>query len=125
MKPKTVLVVEDDLTIRRALTRMLRLAGWLVIPAADGTTGLELFESYPTSVIVTDIMMPDGLNGLQMMARIRGIDPQVPFVVLTAHATAETRDAALRAGAGACLQKPVEIGVLLDALDRALASRRD
>ena len=123
MKPKLILIVEDDQAVRQGLAQALRLEGWQVVEAADGTTGFELFHTYPTSIVVTDLMMLPGPNGLQMMAKIRDLDPQVPFVVLTAHATPETRDTAMRAGADAVLQKPVEVKELLRVIDRALKSR--
>lgn len=120
MEKKTILIMEDDTVVREALAESLHLAGWQVVAAADGREGVELFQSTRTAIVLSDLLMPPGPNGLQAMAKIRDVDPQVPFVVLTAYASAETHKAAMEAGAAAVLQKPIEVRDLVAVIHRAL-----
>lgn len=124
MNEKTILVMEDEAGVREALAELLRLAGWQVVTAADGHEGQKCFAAGPTNIIVSDLVMPPGPNGLQAMATIRMVDPKVPFIILTAYASAETQKAARDAGATAVLQKPIEIIDLVAVIDRAIANRK-
>ncbi len=104
----TVLVIDDDESIRLALAEILELSGYHVAVAADGPEGVELLEvGLEPNAIVLDLMMPR-MNGWEFLHRLRS-DPKfqdVPVVVTSAVAS-ESPD-----GADACLQKPFDVSQL-------------
>lgn len=85
---------------------MITSAGWSVVEAESGPRALEILENDPPDIVFLDLLMP-GMRGVDVLreARDRGID--VPIVVLTADAQAETRSACSRLGVAAYLNKPV------------------
>lgn len=100
-----ILLVEDDLDTRMALTCRLNLAGYQVTQAADGETALELLEQETFDLVLTDIVM-GGIDGIEVLHKAR-LKPYPPAVVLlTGHGTLDTCIAAVRAGAYDYLMKP-------------------
>ena len=68
---KRVLVVDDDATLRMALTRYLEKRGYVVQNVRSGTEALETFEQDPPDLVVSDVMMPGGVSGLDLAREIR------------------------------------------------------
>ena len=88
--PKTILVIDDDDLIRALVVRALERAGYAVVTAGAGPSGIDLFRSSNPSLIVLDIAMPD-MTGFEVASTIRTIEasenrPHTPIVVLTAYA---------------------------------------
>ena len=114
----TVYVVDDDDSVRKALTRMFRSLGWRVESFSSGTEflGAELSDR---ACLVVDVRMP-GLSGLDVQAElgVRCID--MPVIFMTAHAETQTRDKAMEAGAVAFLHKPVAEQTLVETVREAL-----
>jgi len=119
---RRVLVVDDDPALLAAVSRGLELAGgYVVITAADGTSGLESFMVERPDCGVIDIRMP-GLNGYQVVRALRG-DPetaQTPLVILSALVQDHEQLAGLLTGADAYLIKPLKIADLVQAIERAV-----
>jgi len=114
----TILVVEDDLTVREALTRDLRAEGFEVLSAADGVSGLQAARDVSPDLVLLDLMLP-GLDGLSVCRAIRrGSD--VPIIVLTARGTEMDRIAGLEMGADDYVVKPFSTGELLARIRAAL-----
>ena len=101
---KRVLVVEDDPDVRRTLERVLSLAGFTVLLAADGRTGLRAVHTEKPDVLVLDIGLP-GLDGWQVLDRVRDLS-DLPVLLLTAHGLEAEKVRGLRAGADDYLTKP-------------------
>lgn len=99
-----VLVVDDDASLRRALTVGLQASGHEVRTAADGTQGLSLAAATPPDVIVLDLGLPD-LDGQTVCRRIRQWS-QVPIIILSASGSEERKVAALDEGANDFVTKP-------------------
>ncbi|HZY18923.1 MAG TPA: protein kinase [Ramlibacter sp.] len=112
-----VLVVEDDEAIRANVTRLLRLEGYEVLAAPDGTTGLAVLREQRPDLVVSDIGMP-GLDGFALLEAIRG-DPALaatPVLLLTALDDRASMRRGMTAGADDYLAKPFTRIELLDAL---------
>ena len=112
---RPVLIVDDDVDIREALSDVLEDRGFAVVTAANGLDALRLIRSMalPPSVILLDLMMPI-MDGWQFRAA-QLADPDlgpIPVVVLSAVNDGE------RVSAGAYLRKPVQLKTLLDAVNR-------
>lgn len=107
MTPKRVLVADDSEAIREMLGSFLANLGYHTDLAVDGQAALDLFQAHPYDVIICDLQMPR-LYGLDVLAQIKTLDPEVQVIILTGHATMETAIKALRLGAYEYQFKPVE-----------------
>ena len=119
--PGGVLVADDDATARSALVEMLRDEGYTVRSAADGFKALGQVDDWTPDVVLTDVQMP-GLDGIELMRRLRERFEGIGVVVMTAHGSVEKAVAAMREGADDYLIKPLDFEELLMVLRRVLAS---
>lgn len=119
----TVLVVDDERKMRRVLQIIMEQMGVSSMAAESGEQALQLFASEKIDLILTDLRMA-GMNGVELLERIRQIDPDVPVVVLTAHGTVQTAVAAMKLGAFDYLQKPFDVGAVEVVIRNALEMRR-
>ena len=117
----TILIVDDDRSLRDALRRTLTLSGYDVKAAEGGVQGLELVAEAAPDAIVLDIGMPD-VDGLEVCRRLRAAGDRVPILMLTARDAVEDRIEGLDAGADDYLVKPFDNGELKARL-RALLRR--
>lgn len=117
MKDGRVLVVDDELQIRRALTRALTGHGYQVELAEDGAAALDLLATRSVDVMVLDLMMP-GIDGFEVLREVRTWS-QVPIIVLSARGEEPDKVAALDMGADDYLTKPFGIEELLARLRAA------
>ncbi len=107
-----VLVVDDDEEIRASLRRGLAFEGFRVTLAADGEEALRAIQDERPDLAVLDIMMP-GLDGLEVVRRLRLADEQLPVIMLTARDAVPDRVTGLEAGADDYLVKPFAFSELL------------
>ncbi len=115
----TVLVVDDDESIRVALERALRLEGFAVQSAAGGLEALDLVDHDPPAVMVLDVTMPD-ISGVTVTARLRERGVDVPICILSARDEVHDRVAGLQAGADDYVVKPFELEELIARLHALL-----
>lgn len=118
--PVSVLVVEDDATIRRAVQLALERYGYRVDVAADGLSGLEAFRAGGYDLLILDVMLPE-LDGIGLCHRIRE-ESLVPVLMMSARGDALDVVAGLEAGADDYVIKPVDTAVLVARI-RALLRR--
>ncbi|MEW9513030.1 two-component system response regulator CseB [Streptomyces bacillaris] len=118
--PVSVLVVEDDATIRRAVQLALERYGYRVDVAADGLDGLEAFRAGTHDLLILDVMLP-ALDGIGLCHRIRE-ESLVPVLMMSARGDALDVVAGLEAGADDYVVKPVDTAVLVARI-RALLRR--
>jgi DNA-binding response OmpR family regulator len=104
IKKKTILVVDDEETIREVVRRYLERDGFLVQEAADGFAALDAIRTEPPDLIVLDLMLP-GIDGLSLTQHIRQ-DRQIPIIMLTAKGEANDRIRGLDIGADDYMAKP-------------------
>jgi two-component system response regulator AtoC len=116
---KTILIIEDDDSLRESLEMFLEERGYSVFSAATGHEGLALWEEHSPQVIILDIKLPD-LSGLDMLPRITSQDPDVKVIVVTAFHDMETTIEAMRLGAYDYIRKPLKTKELDEALNVAL-----
>lgn len=112
-----ILVVDDDDALRDAISMILETAGHCVKLAPGGREALELMEQQPFNLVITDLRMSP-MDGLELLARIRTINPQLPVLLMTAFGDVDKAVAAMRGGACEFLMKPFESSVLLENVRR-------
>jgi two-component system nitrogen regulation response regulator NtrX len=116
------LVVDDEGGIRGALVQVFEYEGHDVRAAEDGPDGIALAQEFRPDVIFLDVKMP-GLDGLDVLARLREDDPSALVVMISGHGTIDTAVEATRKGAYDFLEKPLDTDRLLVTLRRALELR--
>ncbi len=114
-----VLVVDDDQALLEALLQAVELMGYEALGECDPLQGLELVGSWDPDVAIFDLKMP-GLNGLELLQRALQVQPELPVLLLTAHATIETAVQAVREGAYDFLEKPFDLNKIELTLQKAL-----
>ncbi len=119
---RRVLVVDDEETIRLALSRFLRLRGYEVEVAGSGAAALAALAHRKFALMVCDLRMP-GMSGIEMLPHALAIDADLGVLMLTADNDAGSATLALAAGAMDYLTKPVELPNLQKAVDQALQRR--
>tara|TARA_B110000902_G_scaffold5355_1_gene6310 strand:+ start:547 stop:1917 length:1371 start_codon:yes stop_codon:yes gene_type:complete len=119
----TVLVADDDRTIRTVLTQALTRAGCKVHATSSLTTLMRWVAEGKGDVVITDVVMPDG-NGLEMLPKIAEDRPGLPVIVISAQNTIMTAIKAAEAEAYDYLPKPFDLPDLMKRTARALESRR-
>jgi two-component system nitrogen regulation response regulator GlnG len=115
----TVLIADDDRSIRTVLTQALGRSGYQVRTTASAATLWRWVEDGEGDVVITDVIMPDE-NGLDLIPRIRRIRPELPVIVMSAQSNLSTAVQATQRGAFDYLPKPFDLGDLLAVVDRAL-----
>ena len=117
-----IAIVEDDGLVRRAMERLLRAAGYRVVSYASGADFLHSLHDRRPACVVMDLGMPVG-TGFDVLTLLRREPGRTPVVVTTADDSPQTRAHVIVLGASACLDKPVDDTVLLDAISAALQPR--
>jgi len=118
-----VLVVDDNEVFRRPLQRALEAAGFEVVAVSSAEDALEVLHASTVDVLLTDHRLP-GMDGVQLITRIKATHPALAIIVMTAYGTIESAVEARRAGADDYLEKPFEMPDLLRALHRALDQQK-
>ncbi|MFZ2208427.1 MAG: sigma-54 dependent transcriptional regulator [Porticoccaceae bacterium] len=126
MTDGSILVVEDDPTLREALCETLALAGYPVLAADDGAAALAVLARQPrqVSMILSDVQMAP-LDGHALLQRVRGVHPELPVVLMTAYGTIEKAVTAMRDGASDYLVKPFDAQALIATVRRFFAPVSD
>jgi DNA-binding NtrC family response regulator len=119
---RRLLVVEDEPLLRVGLSDALRKEGWTVDVAADGEQGLSLFEKHLHEVVIADLVMPK-LQGIDLLRRLKVIQPETTVVIMTAHGSVERAVDAMREGAADFVTKPFSMAQLLVRLDNVCSAR--
>lgn len=113
----TILIIEDNASLRRNITQMLSLEGYHMLSAANGATGLQQAFEHKPGLILCDIMMP-GMDGYEVLARVRAeaSTASIPFIFLTAKGDMPELRLGMSLGADDYLPKPVARLDLLEAV---------
>lgn len=120
--PKSILIVEDEDTLRESLKRIFVRDDYSVDTAESAEKALTLLESNIYDIIVSDIILP-GADGIEMLTRIRQEIPDQLFIVMTAYASIDTAIKAIRAGAYDYIMKPVMHEEIKQVVGNALRQR--
>jgi len=116
MKPRVVLIVEDDVAVSRALSRLVRTLG---LPVCAFRSGEDLLASNVlevSAVLLLDLNLP-GIGGAELISALMAREPDLRIVVMTGRDVGGAREACLEAGAATYVQKPISLSDLAAVLD--------
>jgi DNA-binding NtrC family response regulator len=125
MKPSdiSILIVDDEASIRDALTKWFELDGYRVSSAEDANSALLKLQEGPWDIVMLDIKMP-GIDGLELQRRIKKIDKNIITIIITAFAAVDTSIQALKEGAFDYVVKPVDPDDMSHLIRNAVEQRR-
>jgi two-component system nitrogen regulation response regulator NtrX len=112
MSGETILIVDDEESVRKSLADVMRDEGYDVVTAASGREGIELLSETQPSLTLLDIAMPD-MDGIEVLRRFREMRPDMPVVMVTGHGTIETAVKTTKMGAYDFMVKPPELAHLI------------
>src|SRR4051812_13579219 len=118
MSGSTVLIVDDERTLARAVKAFLGEAGYEAEVAGDAEQAIELLLRLRPDVIFTDVRLP-GMSGIDLLRRVKEFDPSIPVIIMTAYGTIEGAVEAVKLGAFDYMKKPVDLEELKLLADRA------
>ena len=118
-----VLVIEDEPLLRISIRDALQKEGWTVDVAEDGAQGIVLFERFLHEFVLTDLVMPR-FDGMEVLRRVKKIQPATTVVIITAHGTVEKAVEAMREGAVDFFTKPFSMAQLFVRLSNICSFRR-
>lgn len=106
-----ILIIDDEEHMCWALERAMRQEGYQAISTTRGSKGLELIKEHAPTLVILDLKMPE-MDGLEVLKKIRELNPRLPVVMLTAHGSIETAIEAMKLGASDYLTKPFDLDEL-------------
>ena len=119
---RRILVVDDEEDVRETLSNVLKSLSYEPYTAASGPEALEIIKNTSIDVVLSDLYMPE-MDGIELLKRIRTIDPKMVFLMITAHPTIETAVEAIKKGAYDYLTKPFHIEEVRLKINRALEKK--
>ena len=119
----TILYVEDNIDNRTLVRRILMAEGYNLLEAVNATEALEILNDTQPDLILMDINMPD-MDGYTLTAKIKGIPglESIPIIALTANVMRGDREKSLEAGCDGYIQKPIDIDLISEQIERFLRS---
>ena len=118
MKILSILVVDDDPVIRRLLEQRLARENYKVQVAEDGYIAEKLLKTNHFDVVLTDLMMPGDIGGIEVLEIAKDIDDNIEVVLITAHSSIDTAVDAMKKGAADYLEKPINFDELFLRIDK-------
>jgi DNA-binding response OmpR family regulator len=117
-----ILLAEDDRAVRAGLTQVLEGDGYEVLPAADGLDAVEVFSQGEPDLVIVDLGLPRK-NGWAVFEAMEAMHPMIPCIIITARPNQQR--CALGHGVDVLMEKPLDMEVLLETVDRLLAEPRN
>jgi DNA-binding NtrC family response regulator len=118
MNTMKILVADDDPVIRKLFEKRLTREGYEVMVAADGTEAARLLDSMPFDVVITDLVMPGEIGGIELLNLAKEKNIEIDVIVITAHSSVDTAVDAMKKGAVDYLEKPVNFDELFLRLEK-------
>lgn len=119
MSPVTILYIEDNQDNRTLIRRILTFEGFQILEAGNAQEGLEILATTKPDLILMDINIPD-IDGYELTSKIRSLTgyDEIPIIALTANVMRGDRERSLEAGCNGYIQKPVDIDLLSQQIER-------
>jgi two-component system chemotaxis response regulator CheY len=114
-----ILLVDDSGLARRSTRRVLEQAGYSVVEAEDGLSALERFALEKPDLVLLDLVMT-GMYGLDVLAKLRELDPAARFIVMTADIQTSSRELVQSAGAAGFLNNPPPAASVVEMVEKVL-----
>ena len=118
-----ILVIDDEAGNRDSMRRTLEYEGYQFVGASTGPEGLALIESDPPDLVFLDIKMP-GMDGLEVLERIKSSHPMLPVVMVSGHGSVQTAFEARDRGASGFIEKPFSEAILIERVQKELSEHR-
>ena len=115
----SILIIDDEKSIRKTLNEILSFEGYKIEEAADGEEGLKKFKEKNFDIVLCDIKMPK-LDGIEFLERAREINDEVPIIIISGHGNIETAVEAVKKGAYDYISKPPDLNRMLITLRNAM-----
>ena len=115
----SVLIIDDEKSIRKTLTEILRYEGYKIDEASDGEEGLAKFKEKTYDLVLCDIKMPK-LDGIEFLEKAKEINNEVPIIIISGHGNIETAVEAVKKGAYDYISKPPDLSRMLITLRNAM-----
>jgi two-component system nitrogen regulation response regulator NtrX len=115
----SVLIIDDEKSIRKTLTEILRYEGYKIDEASDGEEGLAKFKEKTYDLVLCDIKMPK-LDGIEFLEKAKEINNEVPIIIISGHGNIETAVEAVKKGAYDYISKPPDLNRMLITLRNAM-----
>lgn len=119
MQSKNILIVDDELSVRESLEKVLSRAGYTTRTAGSGNDAIKILHKKQVDIILSDLKMPDG-DGLDLLREVRKAYPYIEVILLTGYGTIEKAVEAMKEGAYDFITKPFKKAVILSTLERAI-----
>jgi CheY-like chemotaxis protein len=124
---KKILVIDDDDLVRNVITKMLEREGFKVITAVNGKEGVELFYTDPADLVITDLIMPEK-DGIETILELKKAFPEIKIIAISGGGqlgpgkvgATDYLSIAKAYGASCILTKPVEMNILINAVNKTL-----
>jgi len=119
----TILIIDDEKTIRWSLGEGLRKAGFEILEAASGEEGLQLFGDKSPDCVLLDVRLP-GIDGMEVLRRMREENPEIPVIIMTAYGEVDTAVQSMKQGAFDFVAKPFMIEKIKVTIEHALTTTK-
>jgi two-component system response regulator PilR (NtrC family) len=117
----TILVVDDELSMREFLKILLEKEGYEVFTASETTSAIDLIQGHTFDLVISDIKMP-GIGGLSLLERIKEINSSIPVIMITAFASPENAVIAMKSGAFDYITKPFKVDEIINIIKSAIST---
>lgn len=115
----SVLIIDDEVAIRKTLTEILGYEGYKIDEAADGEEGLRKFKAKPYDIILCDVKMPK-MDGIEFLEKAREVNAETPIIIISGHGNIDTAVEAVKKGAFDYISKPPDLNRMLITLRNAM-----
>ena len=124
MSDRTIYLIDDDEAVLLSMQRLLRLEGYAVRPFSSAEAFFKKYESTFTGCVISDVRMPTGMSGLDLLVTLRKLKSKIPVIFLTGYSDVPAAVRAIKTGAGNFLLKPARIPELLSAINESFEFSR-
>jgi DNA-binding NtrC family response regulator len=119
MEKQKILIIDDDLNIRKTLSDILNIKGYETFTVSNGTEGADFLKRSPVNLVIIDLGLPD-ISGLEVLSRVKADNPFIEAIILTGNASLDSAIEATNKGAFSYLLKPYDMEQLMLHIRRAI-----